>query len=332
MRDTELTDLFWVLLRWSWLIILIVVATVGSLVYLQRRIIPAYEATVTLLLSTPDREDVNVTGEYTFTNDRDEITNTSDRFVSIAEYDEVKQRTLEELGLSVNYRVDAAVELGADFVTITVNADAPELAAALANTHAQNAIEYFGEIRALPATQALEYFDVELEAARQNLEDAQQALTDFHIENDIIMLEDEIDVQNTVLETLEVLRVEVQVPVYDPSIDFVPSRDTTTVDGLITEQRTQINNLGSLLPEYQRLVAEVEAAEDAYDLLVDKYAETEMRQAFTSQSMFLQIIDAAEVPDAPTGQPIRTYTLGFVGSLGLGILLAFFLDYLFVRR
>lgn len=332
MRDTELTDLFWVLLRWSWLIILVVVATVGSLVYLQRRIIPAYEATVTLMVTTPDREDVMLTDEYTFTNDRDEITNVTDRFMMIAEYDEVKHRTLDELGLEVNYQIRAETDRGADFVTITVNADAPELAAALANTHAQNAIDYFGEIRAMPAAQALQYFDTGVEAARQDLADAQQTLTDFHAEHNIILLENELDVQNTVLERLETLRVEVLVPVYDPSSTFVPSRDTTTVDGLINEQRTEITNLDSLLPEYERLIAEVEAAQDVYDDLVSKYTETEMRQAFVSQSMFLQIIDTADVPDAPTGQPIRTYSLGFIGSLGLCILLAFFLDYLFVRR
>jgi uncharacterized protein involved in exopolysaccharide biosynthesis len=332
MKDTELTDLLWVLLRWSWLIVLVVVVSIGSLVYLQQRAVPAYQTQVTLLLSTPDREDVNVTGEYTFTNDRDEITNVSDRFVTIAQYSEVKQRTLQELGLEHDYSVVANARLGADFVTITISADTPELASTIANAHAENAIEYFGEIRALPSTEALEHFDAELQTAFQELGDARQALADFYTANSIIPLEAELESQNSVLERLELLRVNVLVPIYDPNADFVPSRNTTTVDNLITEQREEITILAALLPEYRHLQAEVDTAQAIYDTLMSKYTETEMRQSFVRESMFLQIIDPADVPTAPVSSPMRTYILGAVGSLGLGILLAFFLDYLFAKR
>jgi uncharacterized protein involved in exopolysaccharide biosynthesis len=47
--------------------------------------------------------------------------------------------------------------------------------------------------------------------------------------------------------------------------------------------------------------------------------------------MFLQVIQPAIVPTMPEDNTIRKIILGGIGSLGLAILLAFFLDYVFNR-
>lgn len=329
MNDIEFVDVVKILWRWLWLIITVVAVTVGFLYFRAISTEELYRADVTILVSTPDREDVTATDEYTFTNDRDLIVSTINSFVEIAQYSEVKERTRSALNITDNYDVEVDAQLGSDFVHVSVFHAVPELAQQIANRHAENAIAYFGELRALPATQARQFFSDELVTAQQDLIDAQNALADFHIEHNIISLDSETDIQESVLEQLELERAELVAPNTNPENPRVVSNsDVQNIDNLIAARRSQITELNRLRPEYELLQEEVTDTREDLNAVSNQLNETEMREAFVSQAMFLQIIQQADLPHTAMDNTVKTLTLGAVASLGFAVLLAFFLDYL----
>lgn len=340
----EVVNILKVMWRWMWLIILIVATTVGLLYWTAKSNIVRYSSEVVLVVSTPDREDVSAMDDYTFTSDRDEITVAINKFVQIAEYPEIRTRTLLELDTVEDYGLQVGSELGADFITLTVSASTPELAAAIANAHAANAIEYFGEIRALPAAQAQGFFEAEIAVAEDNLNTAEAALNDFKMQNNIVSFEQELELQYSVLEQLEVSRAQLGVALATGGqgramqtsagrVDPMPvtQADAASVDSLIEAQRQVVNRFVVLEPQYTALEAAVERARDQYNSLLSLNNDAELRGAFSSQSMFLQVVQPAVVPTMPEDDTISKLILGGLGSLGLAILLAFFLDYVFNR-
>jgi uncharacterized protein involved in exopolysaccharide biosynthesis len=342
--DMELVNLVKIILRWSWLIILIVVATVALLYWNLGSSVLGYRAEVILLISTPDREDVSALDDYTFTSDRDEVTIAINKFVDMAQYSEVRRRTLRELGIEENYGLTVDAELGADFIHLSVTASSPELAAQIANTHAAKAIDYFGEVRALPSNQANDYFEVEVAIAASNVQDAETALNTFKTEHGLASLEEEIALQYNILEQLEISRAQllvyqatgglttgINLPSAQMGTIMVTNEQISDVDALIDAQRLILADLTALEPQYNTLEANVSRARDYYDSITLQQSDTELRNSFSRQAMFLQVIQAADIPSGPEDNTVRTLVLGAVGSLGLSILLAFILDYLFRR-
>jgi len=340
----EVVNILKVMWRWMWLIILIVATTVGLLYWTAKSNIVQYSSEVVLVVTTPDREDVSAMDDYTFTSDRDEITVAINKFVQIAEYPEIRTRTLLELDTVEDYGLDVSSELGADFIMLTVTASTPELAAAIANAHAANAIEYYGEIRALPAAQAQGFFEAEIALAEENLQAAETALNDFKMQNNIVSFDQELELQYSVLEQLEISRAQLGVAVAtggqgrsmqtsagEVEAMVVTQADAASVDALIEAQRQVVNRFVTLEPQYDALEQAVERARDQYDELVSLNQDTELRGSFSAETMFLQVIQPAVVPTMPEDNTIRKLVLGGLGSLGLAVLLAFFLDYVFNR-
>ena len=331
MRDIEVVDLIKVVWRWLWLIIIAVVITVGIL-YFQTDTVPVYSAEVVLFVSTPDREDVAATDEYTFTNDRDLIATAINSFVEIAQYQDVKERTQNELSIAEDYQISVDAELGADFIYVSTLHESPELAQQIADAHAENAIEYYGELRALPSSQALQFFNQELADAQQELIDAQNALTSFHTTHNIIALDRELAIQEAVLEGLELSYSELLLQNSNPlNPQVVPQSDIDDVQQLIEARRTRIAELNHLKPEFEMLQAALTEARENLNSVTNQVDVTELREAFSSQAMFIQIIKPAALPDSPVNRRTRILILGGLASLGFGILLAFFLDYLRYR-
>jgi len=338
--EMEFVGVVKTLVRWLWLIILIVAATCVFLFLNPSFSIVDYRAEVTLLFTTPDREDASVFNDYAFTNERDEVTIAINKFIEIAQYPEVRLRTLDELNIEEPYEVVLSSELGADFIYLTVAASTPELSAAIANAHAANAIEYFGEIRAMPSNQSLAYFDTEITAAEQAVTDAEVALTNFRIENNVVDLELEMQLQYDVLEELEISRAELLVyQVVGGRVSttelsqpiLVTDMEINNIDILIDEQRSILTNLSALEPQYNALVMDLERAQEHEEYLTSQRLDIETRESFAIEATFIQVIQPASVPTNPEDNTLRTWALGIAASFGLAVLLAFFLDYLTKR-
>ena len=335
--ESELIGLLKVLRRWLWLIVLIVGGTTGLLFLVTRNADAVYEASATIQITTPDREDIAVFDEFTSTSDRDEIVITLNKFVEVAQYPDVITRTMEELSLEEEYDLEVDTELGADFVFIIVTANVPEVASEIANAHAKNAIQYFGELRVRPLDEALIYFGEQRTLAKEELEEAEKALTDFQLENGIVSIRDELNIGSNVLETLEIAQAEFDfnslVAGSDDSSSVLPEGvDPELLDELIQAQRDKLTQIAILEPQYNALLEDVNTARDKFDTVAEKYVEADLKKSFASKAFFIQIIKAADVPETSENSFIRTMAFGVVGSFGLSILLAFVLDYIFTGR
>lgn len=325
-----------ILIRWIWLIILIVGGTLAAIYFIDSQGSETYVADVTIQVTTPDREDIAVFDQYSYTSNRDEIINTVNKFIEVAQAGEVYERTLDELGEAHIYSVEAESEFGADLVHLFITADTPELAAQIANIHARQTIEHFGELRGRALDEALVYFASEMEAAKQDIDEAEAALLDFQLEQGIVSITDELNIQNEVLETLEVARAQVQFGSITANINQPPTNNTddssSTVDNLLKERRQNLTEIALLEPRYNLLVTDVINARNKYNIVADKYIETELKKSFAQEVFFIQIIREATPPEEAASGLSRLLLFGGISSFVLAGILVFSFEYLRVSR
>ena len=428
-----------VIWRWKWLIIVPVLITLAALLVQMMLDQPTFTADVTFQVTTPDREDVSITGSRAWTSDRDEITIVTNNFLEIATYAEAKRRTQESLSIEEDYSITVDADTGSDLITLSIEASTPELAAKIANEHAIHAVDLFGEIRSAPSTEALQFFGSELQEAEDALSVAEAELIAFQQQNNIVNLPSEIALQEQLLTELEASRdrvvidsisqaygvnsgaiftdvgyeielLKIDLDIKQTEVDqlklerdstlaqsaivavpsattggtatttpALPSQTATAVsrlntqileaeqelgglrldllaleksrieetrdieqevtldqdalvnqiNALVNKQRERLNEVSVLEPQYNELVDSVNTLRDYRNQLATLMEETELQRTFSQLVTFLQVIEPAEIPSDSEGSSARTLIMGLIGSLGLGILFAFFSDYLF---
>jgi uncharacterized protein involved in exopolysaccharide biosynthesis len=330
----ELIDLLRVVRRWLWLIVAIVVVAELALWLGTQSAEPAYAATVRLQISAPQREEVAAYNQYRF-NPRDEITVAINNFIELLQSDEVYKRTTSQLALNEKdalYTLDAKRASDADFVNVTVEARTPELAAEIANTHIGIAITYYGELRAKSTEAEKDLFAEQLHVAEQQLQAAEKALADFRTQNGIYSLESQMSTQQRLLEQLQLERdrrllaqatsaiTTTATPVIDPVAE---------VDKLIAQRMKELDQYAALAPQYHILSQNVEQARAVYQDLLDKYSQAELTATGVQAANFIQVIKPAYAPTEFESNWPKLAMLALAGSLGLGVMLAFLLQYLY---
>lgn len=337
----ELISVIRTLARWFWLIVIIVGVTTAVILLTQRHAETVYESTITLEITQPDPETVALYDEYNYRSERDKIVIALNKFIEVAQYDITRQRTMDTLDIDEAYALKVDTELGADFVYITATASSPELARKVARTHAQEAIKYFGELRTQPLAQALLYFELEVADALHEIEAAEQALLEFRRANGFISIQDELAIQNNVLNQLEILKWlgnDSASSVLSPGTGFdindiltategLPEDDMLALDQLIVNQRQRLIAIAQLEPEYYALQQDITIAREKYNTLASKFTEAELKASFASHVFFIQVIDDANLPTAPSNNHQEVF-FGILGSLGFSVLLVFLLDYI----
>jgi uncharacterized protein involved in exopolysaccharide biosynthesis len=338
--NMELFDLLKVVRRWLWLIIAIVVVTEVAVWFGTQSAESVYTATARLQISTPQREEVAAYDQYRF-NPRDEIAVAINNFVELLQSDEVYKRTTSQLGLNENdavYTISAVRASDADFVNVTVEAPTPELAAEIANTHINVAIAYYGELRSQSTRAEQDLFAEQLRVAEQELAAAEKALTDFRTENGIYSLESQMATQQRLLEQLQLerdqrlliqaiatatpastttLAATTAIPVVDPVAE---------VDKLIAQRMKELEQYAALAPQYHILTQNVEQTRALYQDLMDKYNQAELTATAVQAVNFIQVIRPAYAQAESSW--LKLAVLALAGSLGLGVMLAFLLQYI----
>ncbi|MGM8228009.1 chain length determinant protein EpsF [Cellvibrio sp. ARAG 10.3] len=107
-------------------------------------------------------------------------------------------------GLSVTPQRDSSV------LSISFKARNPELAARIADAFAQAYIQTNLELRIEPAKQITQWYDLQLEALRENLVDRQNALAAYQEEHNIIATSDRLDLESAKLAELSSMLLVVQ--------------------------------------------------------------------------------------------------------------------------
>jgi len=341
----ELIELLRVIRRWLWLIIAIVVVTQLALWWGLRSAQPVYAATVSLQISTPQRENVAAYDEYRSISLRDEITVAINNLVELLEGDEIHKRTTSQLGLAENdshYTITASRASDADFVNVIVEARTPDLAAEIANKHVSVAIAYYGELRAQSTKAEKKLFAEQLRAAENEYRVAEKALSDFRTQNGIYSLESQMSTQQKLLEQLQLERDRymLEQAITINTIAGTPTPTTGTnetpvinpvaeVDKLITRRLKELDQFTALVPQYNVLEQNVEQARAVYQHLLGKYSEAELKVTAVQAANFIQVIKPAYVPTKSESSWPKLAVFALVGSLGMGVMLAFILQYIY---
>jgi succinoglycan biosynthesis transport protein ExoP len=159
-------------------------------------------------------------------------------------------------------------------IEISVKWPDAKMAAAIANSFAQNAIETNIELKVEPAKQYAKWFDQRSAALRADLELKQKRLSDFQQANGIVATDDKLDNENARLTELSTQLVAIQAQRQDSqsrqkqvngSNEFLPEvlqspliaslKDALTV---AEAKRTEVaGRLGKNHPDYQAAEAEV---------------------------------------------------------------------------
>lgn len=333
----ELIDLLRVLRRWLWLIIIIVVVTELVLWLGLRSADPVYAATVSLQISTPQRENVAAYDEYRSISLRDEITIAINNFVELLQSKEVRLRVIDRLSLSDadgNYTIAAEQVRDTDFINVTAEAQTPALAAEIANTHIDIAIAYYGELRAKSTTAEKNFFAEQLRVAEDEFRVAENTLADFRAQNGIYSLESKLAAQERLLEQLQLERDQL---LLKQASTTVASTDNTAlnttdpiadVDKLIVQRMEELDQYTALVPQYNILTQNVEQVRESYLHLLSKYNEAELKVTAVQAANFIQVIKPAYAPVESESSWPKLAVLAFAGSLGLGIMLSFFFQYI----
>lgn len=332
----DLIDLLRVVRRWLWLIVAIVVVAELALWLGMRSAEPLYVATVELQISTPQREEVAAYDEYRSISLRDEITVATNNLIELMQSDEVHKRTTSQLGLAEKdalYTVTAKRASDADFVNVIVEARTPKLAAEIANTHVGIATVYYGELRAQSTKAEKNLFAEQLSRAENEFRLAEKTLSGFRTQNGIYSLESQMATQQKLLEQLQLERdqrmlEQATTVITIPNSTIQVINPVAEVDKLIAQRMKELDQFTALVPQYNVLAQNVEQARAAYQHLLGKYSEAELKVIAVQAANFIQVIKPAYIPIASESSWPKLAVLALAGSLGLGMVLAFFFQYL----
>jgi len=102
---------------------------------------------------------------------------------------------------------------------------------------------------------------------------------------------------------------------------------TAHVDSILAKRRAELERLVMLGPGYNVLQENVRQARERYQLLLDKYTEAVLKENTVQAASFIQVVEPALAPARPAPTRMKTLLgLAVVGSLGLGVMLAFVLE------
>lgn len=157
-------------------------------------------------------------------------------------------------------------------------------------------------------------------AAAKRLEEAEKKFAEFRTRNDVLSLANQLASCERLLEQLEMERDQ-------RSLEVARRLDAVSrLEALIAERQAELNRLLELLPRYKMMEQNAQQARARYEHILSKRTEAELKTAVVQAANFIQVVQPALPPTAPKSN-IKLLLLAVVGSIGLGILLAFVLEY-----
>lgn len=235
-------------------------------------------------------------------------------------------------------------------VKITVQAKDPKLAADLANFYVSNLDRLNRTLNVTKASQNRMFIERRLAETQANLVKAEEALKEFQMHNKTVAVEAQskamIEAAATIQGQITAQEVQLQVMSTYLSPD---NPEVARVRSSLEELRKQLHLLESgkggkgMLPgdrlhpamvtvpalalEYGRLMRELKVQETLYTLLVSQLEQAKLAEARDTPTV--QVLDPA-VPADKKSKPRISLNLALAGVVALlvGLLLAFFLDYL----
>lgn len=326
MDIQELIAYWKVIKKRLWLIGLLVGVTVGTVLVISYVAKPVYRATALFQVTTPPPGEVTLYQEFRSPELGEQLGQTEASFIQLVQSLDVAWRTIGALGMEMQGEdllemvTLERLEEGSPYIKLSATADSPQLAATLANTLIETALEYYGELRAKSFTSSREFISHQLDEVRGELSGAQEALVQFQIRNKVGSLSTLVDSQQFLIRQLNFER--------DQALAEGNMALASNYDQIIVERQRELQGLLELSTEYDTLRAAVDRASTTYYYLLDRETEAKLKENELSNVGFIRVIAARERSRPLPRVSPKIILLGMVVSLALGIMLAFFLEYL----
>ncbi|MCB0190838.1 MAG: hypothetical protein KDJ65_02740 [Anaerolineae bacterium] len=311
--------------RW-WVPVILVVVTLGTMVTASLLAEPVYQAEVRFQVTGAPPGDVNIFQAFGRSSLRDEIFYTKENFTSVLGTLDMAWRVKRTLDLSIdaedlmNMITIEGVD-GSDFTKIMVQSNDPQLSADIANEIMVQGLLKYGEIMSRGASNGRSFIDMQLDQIGKDLEEAQQKLITFKIENRIGDLDSVVSSQQILIRSLNLSR--------DEALAKGDMQTASNYDDLISERTLELQDQVQLSNQYAALQDKVTQLSQTHNFLLEKQIEAQLKEDAISNLGFIQPLSEARVPTDPE-PPIRVslLALGFALSLVLGVVLVFILEYL----
>lgn len=315
--------------RW-WLILVLVAATVGTIVFTLLTQEPVYEASIKFLFSTPPVAEVTVYDEFRQPSVRDEIPFAKSNFIEVLTSKVVIWDAINALGANVNAdQVSAGLTVeelaNSEFVRLAVRQRDPQLAADMTNALMDAALKYYGELRARPTTMSSTFINEQLSLAQETWQKAEDELTRFQLQNQIGDLDTQIATEQSLIRSL----------ILQQSI-AVAENDTQGADKystIISQREETLQSMVGLRSQYTALKAAANQTRDTYELLLNRQTQAKLKENEILNVGFVSALGPATPPSSPVSTfDLKLVLLGALMSLVVGILLAVGWEYLAVHR
>jgi uncharacterized protein involved in exopolysaccharide biosynthesis len=327
----EISRYLRIIQKWWWVTALLVVATLGTMTLIAFLTEKEYEATVTVQVNAPPPEEVPLYSQFGREALQDEIDQLQISLTEFLTAGDVVFTVLERLpevtmsGGSLRDRISVEVPENSQLMRINVQAVDPDTAALLANTLVEVGLDEFGQLRAQPTANTRRFIELQIEAAYQELQQAENDLMQFQISNKVGRVDSAINSQYDLIRSLRM----------QGDLDRAAGKtgEADALRSIILERETELQNLIGLSAEYNELIDRVSRTRSTYTFLLDKKAEAQIKENQILESSSIQIIMQARSPRNPIALITdKIFILGAVGSILGGILLTFLLEFMSVSQ
>ena len=207
MEVNEFLTYLGVIRKRLWLILLLMIVTLGVIVAMAIAEPPAYRTTVRLQVVTSDPLFSSVTSDEELIAARNDC---ADALMAT----HVAWQTITQLELSIDAldllsRISVSME--DVFITVNVDTDTPELSFKIAETHVNNALEYYRNERARPASVFRAFLRDQLKEEGQVLAEENTNLLDFRLRNNILQPDSEALAYQALIRDLQLERDRVEI-------------------------------------------------------------------------------------------------------------------------
>src|SRR5947209_8683815 len=155
--SSDLSRYLQIIFKRLWLIILLVVATEGTVAAISYTQPLKYETSVRFKITSPPPSDVTIYQTTRSSSSSDPLSATRADFISVltsldVAWDTVGSAKLPMSGAEVEKMVSVQEPTDSDFIILTVKGNSPQQAADVANGLMTNAVKRYGELNAQPLT------------------------------------------------------------------------------------------------------------------------------------------------------------------------------------
>ncbi|MBI4319125.1 MAG: hypothetical protein HY675_11600 [Chloroflexi bacterium] len=308
-----------------WILLIILLLATGTIAIRSFYTLPVYLASAKLQVTAPEPGDVVIFSQLLRPEARIEILSAKNTFSEILKSIPVAWKTAQLLGtdsspLDVVNRVRVQQLPDTDFMIVTGEAETPDEAQNLVNTHLAVAIEYLGSVRSKPATSARQYISQQLAQTKKDLDILNEELRKFRLGNNVGMLDREIEAYETLLTNLRIER--------DRASGTGDAVVSARFEEIVAKRESELRQLVGLASEHQNLVANIKQLESAYNLFLEREIEAKFKENQAKNANFIQVVEPARPPTGPVeNRLISQLAMAVIGSILVGLVLSFLLEY-----